>query len=68
MKHFFLSMLLSVFISISYAQTEHMKFKGVPMEGTIQSFTNKLVAKGFTSIGIEDGVSLLTGELAKNCG
>ena len=69
MKHFLLSMLLSVFISTSYAQTEHMKFKGVPMEGTIQSFTNKLVAKGFTSIGIEDGVSLLTGEFAgyKNC-
>ena len=27
----------------SFAQTtEHMKFKGVPMEGTLQTFTNKL--------------------------
>lgn len=54
----------------SFAQTtEHMKFKGVPMEGTLQTFTNKLKAKGFTPFGVQDGVSLLKGDFAgyKDC-
>ena len=68
MKQLILSLLLAV-CTICTAQTSHMKFKGVPMEGTLQSFTTKLKAKGFTSIGIQDGVSLLKGEFAgyKNC-
>lgn len=70
MKHYLLTLLLTLFVGICSAQTtEHMKFKGVPMEGTLQSFTNKLKAKGFTPVGIQDGVSLLKGEFAgyKNC-
>ena len=46
------------------AQTNHMKFKGIPMEGTLQSFTNKLKMKGYTPMGIRDGVSVLKGEFA----
>lgn len=51
------------------AQTNHMKFKGIPMEGTLQSFTNKLKMKGYTPMGIRDGVSVLKGEFAgyKDC-
>jgi len=51
------------------AQTNHMKFKGIPMEGTLQNFTNKLKLKGYTPMGIKDGVSLLNGEFAgyKDC-
>ena len=39
------------------------------MEGTLQSFTNKLAAKGYTPIGTQDGVSILKGEFAgyKDC-
>lgn len=69
MKHIILTILVSLFTMTCLAQTEHMKFKGVPMEGTLQSFTNKLKTKGFTAVGIQDGVSLLKGEFAgyKNC-
>lgn len=69
MKHIVLTILVSLFTMMCSAQTEHMKFKGVPMEGTLQSFTNKLKTKGFTAVGIQDGVSLLKGEFAgyKNC-
>lgn len=68
MKQLVLSLLIAV-CTFCNAQTEHMKFKGVPMEGTLQSFTTKLKAKGFTPVGIQDGVSLLKGEFAgyKNC-
>ena len=69
MKHFLLTLLLTFVVGISYAQTEHMKFKGIPMEGTLQTFTNKLKTKGFTPVGIQDGISLLKGEFAgyKDC-
>ena len=68
MKQLVLSLLIAV-CTVCNAQTGHMKFKGVPMEGTLQSFTTKLKAKGFTPVGIQDGVSLLKGEFAgyKNC-
>ena len=61
MKQLVLSLLIAV-CTVCNAQTGHMKFKGVPMEGTLQSFTTKLKAKGFTPVGIQDGVSLLKGE------
>lgn len=68
MKHFLLSLLLAV-CTVCAAQTNHMKFKGIPMEGTLQAFTTKLKAKGLTPVGIQDGVSMLKGEFAgyKNC-
>lgn len=69
MKQFFLTLLLTLVVGVCVAQTEHMKFMGIPMEGTLQSFTNKLKTKGFTSNGIQDGVSSLSGEFAgyKGC-
>ena len=69
MKHFLLTLLLTFIVGVCSAQTEHMKFKGVSMEGTLQTFTSKLKAKGFTPVGIQDGVSLLNGEFAgyKDC-
>ena len=69
MKHFLLTLLLTFIVGVCSAQTEHMKFKGVPMEGTLQTFTSKLKAKGFTPVAIQDGVSLLNGEFAgcKDC-
>lgn len=33
MKHFLLTLLLTFIVGVCSAQTEHMKFKGVPMEG-----------------------------------
>ncbi len=71
MKHLLLTLLLTLFVGIGVcsAQTEHMKFKGIPMEGSLQTFTVKLRAKGFTPIGTQDGVAMLKGEFAgyKNC-
>lgn len=69
MKHIIITVLVVFFGGICQAQTEHMKFKGIPMEGTLQSFTNQLIKKGYTHIVTQDGTSLLTGEFAsyKNC-
>lgn len=47
MKHLLCTLLLTLTVCLCSAQTEHMKFKGIPMEGTLQSFTLKLKAKGY---------------------
>ena len=68
MKQLILSLLLAV-CTVCTAQTDHMKFKGIPMDGTLESFTSKLEAKGFTPVEIENGISRLDGEFAayKDC-
>ncbi len=54
----------------SYSQTsEHLVFKGVPLDGTLKEYVSKMVQDGFTNLGIEDGTAILRGEFAgyKDC-
>ena len=54
-----------VFIAlVSYAQSssEHLTFKGIPIEGSMAEFSQKLKAKGFTSIGSENNLALFMGD------
>lgn len=48
----------------SYAQSssEHLSFKGIPIEGSMSEFCQKLKAKGFTSIGSENNLALFMGD------
>lgn len=41
---------------------EHLSFKGIPIEGSMTEFCQKLKTKGFTSIGQENNISLFTGD------
>jgi len=70
MRTLFLSF-LAVIISIStYAQTsEHMSFKGVPIDGTLNEYVAKMKQSGFQYLGTEDGTAMLKGDFAgyKNC-
>lgn len=52
----------------SFAQ-QHLSFKGVPINGTLQEYTNAMVKAGFHYEGTQDGISMLTGDFAgyKNC-
>lgn len=53
-----------------YSQTsEHLVFKGVPLDGTLKEYVSKMVQDGFTNLGIEDGTAILNGEFAgyKDC-
>lgn len=51
------------------AQTGHLTFKGIPIDGTLNSFVGKLKQKGFTVMHSEKGTAMLTGDFAsfKNC-
>lgn len=41
---------------------EHLSFKGIPIEGSISTFCQKLKAKGLTQIHSEDNIRLFTGD------
>lgn len=71
MKKYFLLLAVFLLSSISYSQeaSNHLKFKGIPIDGSISEFTSKMKAKGFEYIGTEDGMAVFTGEFAgyKQC-
>lgn len=54
-----------------YAQTdnEHLKFKGVPIDGTLKQYVQKMESAGFVYVGQQEGIALLQGDFAgyKGC-
>lgn len=67
MKNVLLTIAFAFFASLSIAQN-HMTFKGIPIDGTLNSFVQKLKAKGYTYVTTQDGMALLTGEFAATKG
>ena len=74
MKRIFLTVIIVLCTLISQAQvssdkSEHLIFKGIPIDGTLNEFVQKMEKNGFTRIGAEDGMVLLKGDFAssKNC-
>jgi len=47
----------------------HLVFKGVPIDGTLNEYVSKMKQNGFTLVGTEDGVAMLSGDFAgyKDC-
>ena len=48
----------------SYAQSssEHLSFKGIPIQGSMTNFCQQLRTKGFSSIGRDDNLTLFSGD------
>ena len=67
-KIFFIAtILLTMMLSardFTIAQTKHVQFKGIPVDGTLSSFVNKLKTQGFEYLASQDGIALLTGKFA----
>ncbi len=58
----FLITLTVLFATINIIAQEHLTFKGIPIEGSMTEFCQKLKRKGFTSIGHENNITLFTGD------
>lgn len=58
----FLATLSFLCVVINIIAQEHLSFKGIPIEGSMSSFCQKLKAKGFTPIGSDNNVSLFVGD------
>lgn len=61
MKKFLITLVL-VFAATNIMAQEHLSFKGIPIEGSMSAFCQKLKAKGFTSIGRDNKMTLFTGD------
>lgn len=48
----------------TFAQGDHMTFKGIPMQGPLNAFVQKLKSKGFTLVKTEQGAAALKGKFA----
>ena len=51
-----------VFAAINLMAQEHLSFKGIPIEGSMTEFCQKLKEKGFTYIGHENNATAFTGD------
>jgi len=60
MKKFFFTLTV-LFATINIMAKEHLSFKGIPIEGSMTEFCQKLKAKGFTSIGHDNNLTLFSG-------
>lgn len=74
MKTIFSSLFYLLIIATSFAQNksdsnEHMTFKGVPIDGTLNDYVVKMKNSGFTLVGKENGIAMLNGDFAgyKGC-
>ena len=66
-----IAILLFLFLTnLSFGQSSnHLSFKGVPIDGTLEEYVVKMKQNDFTLLQTEDGTSYLSGDFAgyKNC-
>lgn len=72
MKKFLVFMLGMLLCTAALAQTEseHLTFKGIPIDGSVSSFVEKMEQKGFTYLTtVDDAAAVLKGSFAgyDNC-
>lgn len=57
-----LIVLTVLFAAIDIMAQEHLSFKGIPIEGSMTTFCQKLKTKGFTQMGRDNNVTMFTGD------
>lgn len=74
MKTFLTALFIALTTIISFAQdnadsNEHLTFKGVPIDGTLNEYVLKMEKSGFSLIDSKDGAAMLKGDFAayKEC-
>lgn len=72
MKKIIITMILVLTAITTWAQnqtSEHLTFKGVPIDGKLSEYVLKMQKNGFTHVSTKDGLALLKGEFAayKDC-
>lgn len=59
----------TILISSAQDKSEHLSFKGVPINGTLNEYVSKMKTAGFSYLGTQDGTAILQGDFAgfKSC-
>lgn len=66
---FLIILMLCSIASIAQTANEHLTFKGVPIDGSLNEYVTKMKTAGFSYLGMEDGTAILQGDFAgyKGC-
>ena len=67
MKKIIILSIIGLFTMMAIAQSqpyEHLAFKGVPIDGTLNEYVSKMQQSGFTLMGTNDGAAMLQGDFA----
>ena len=65
MKKIVVTLFLLMSFTLTFAQSsEHLKFKGVPIDGTLSEYVSKMKQAGFQLVKTDDGEAILEGEFA----
>lgn len=70
MKIIILTLTLLLTAMLTFAQsTEHLSFKGVPIDGTLSEYVTKMKQNGFLLLSTENEIAILSGDFAgyKDC-
>lgn len=72
MKRKYLTTIILLFTIASFAQSQtsdHLIFKGVPIDGTLSEYVSKMKQNGFLLLSTEDEIAILSGDFAgyKGC-
>lgn len=74
MKKTLISLFLGLQVCFSFAQTtaessNHLSFKGIPIDGTLSQYVAKMKQNGFKDFGTANGIATLQGDFAgyKEC-
>lgn len=71
MKTTFFLLLFTIVSLLAFGQDDsgHMTFKGVPIDGTLKEYIQKMERKGFIHMHTQEGIAMLRGDFAayKNC-
>ena len=64
-----ITMMLCYMASIAQTANEHLTFKGVPIDGSLNEYVSKMKSAGFSYLGTQDGTAILQGDFAgfKGC-
>lgn len=64
MKKILLSFFALLFSLVAFAQGEHLKFKGIPIDGELSAFMNEMQKQGFAWKAKDDNGAVFTGKFA----
>ena len=69
MRKFLFTLAFALMAMVTFAQGEHMTFKGIPMQGPLNTFVQKLKDKGFILVESTKESAILNGKFATydNC-
>lgn len=65
----FIAIIMTASAQVKQDTSQHLTFKGVPLDGTLEQYVLKMKQNGFKHLSTKDGVAMLQGDFAgyKDC-